>query len=102
MFRHDETCERTVGASHTTLMRPHWSPSLLRGYPGRLLCPEYSKASSCKRSARGRVLPSSVVEVWAILLSPECAELAGLQLQRFRFLPALPACCCSLWLICAR
>jgi hypothetical protein len=27
--------ERNVGASHITL---------LRGYPGRLLCPEYSKA----------------------------------------------------------
>ena len=49
-----------------------------------------------KRSAKGRVLPSSVVEIRAMLLSPYCAELAGLKLQRFHFSPALPACCGSL------
>jgi hypothetical protein len=48
--------------------------------------------------ARGRVLPSSVIEVRAILLSPYCAELAGLKLQRFRFLPAFAACCCPFFL----
>ncbi len=56
------------------------------------------KGSGFKRSARGRVLPSSVIEVRAILLSPYCAELADLKLQRFRFLPAFTACCCSFFL----
>jgi hypothetical protein len=51
-----------------------------------------------KRSARGRVLASSVVEVRAMLLSPYCAEFAGLKLQCLRFLPAFSACCCSLFL----
>ena len=44
MFRHDETCERNVGASHITFMRTHCSPSFPRGYPERLLYPEYGKA----------------------------------------------------------
>src|SRR5215469_7028025 len=66
--------ERNVGASHITFMRPHWSPSFPRGYPGRLLHPRYRKALAQKRSARGRVLPSSVIEVRAILPSPYCAE----------------------------
>ena len=43
------------------------------------------KGSGFKRSARGRVLPSSVIEVRAILPSPYCAELASLKLQRFGF-----------------
>src|SRR5215813_1841976 len=33
VFRHHETYERHVGASHITLMRPHWSPSFPQGYP---------------------------------------------------------------------
>jgi hypothetical protein len=74
MFRHDETYERKVGASHITLLRPHWSPSFRRGYPRWLLGLAYRKASSYKRSARGRVLASSVIEVRAILPSPYCAE----------------------------
>jgi hypothetical protein len=56
------------------------------------------KGPGFKRSARGCVLPSSVIEVRAILLSPYGAELASLKLQRFRFLPAFAACCCSLFL----
>ena len=36
--------ERPVGASPTTLMRPHWSPSFPRGCPERLLHSEYGKA----------------------------------------------------------
>ena len=36
--------ERNVGASHITLMRPHWSPSFPRGYPKRLLYSGYRKA----------------------------------------------------------
>src|SRR4249919_2284944 len=90
--------ERNVGASHITFMRPQWPPSFPRGYPERLLHSGYRKALAQKRSARGRVLPSSVIEVRAILPSPYCAELASLKLQRFGFLPAFSACCCSLFL----
>jgi hypothetical protein len=57
-----------------------------------------SKGSGLKRSARGCVLPSSVIEVRAILLSPSCAELASLKLQRLRFSLAFTACCGSLFL----
>jgi hypothetical protein len=75
MFRHNKTKERNVGASsHITFMRPQWSPSSRGGYPGRLLCLVYRKASFFERSARGRVLASSVIEVRAILPSPSCAE----------------------------
>ena len=59
---------------------------------------QVQKGSGFKRSARGRVLPSSVIEVRAILLSPYYAELADLKLQRFRFLPAFAACCCSFFI----
>src|SRR5215472_13044987 len=76
--------ERHVGASSITFMRPRWSPSFPRGYPGRLLHPEYRKAPARTRSAGGRVLASSEIEVRAIRLSPSGAELAGLKLQRFR------------------
>ncbi len=50
------------------------------------------KGSGFKRSARGRVLASSVVEVRAVSPSPWDAELADLKLQRFRFLPAFADC----------
>jgi hypothetical protein len=43
------------------------------------------KGSGFKRSARGRVLASSVVEVRAVSPSPWDTELADLKLQRFRF-----------------
>jgi hypothetical protein len=66
--------ERNVGASLITFLRPHWPPSLPRGYPERLLHPRYRKASSFKRSARGRGRASSVIEVRAILPSPYCTE----------------------------
>lgn len=33
---------------------------------------------------------------------PSARNEASLKLQRFRFVPAFTACCCSLWLICAR
>jgi len=95
MFRHGETCERNVGASHTTFLRPHWSPSFPRGYPGWLLCPEYSKALAPS------VLPEDVYfhPLWLRFRQccshPLARNEASLKLQRFRFLPALPACCCS-------
>src|SRR5215469_12510667 len=46
--------ERPVGASPTTFMRPHWSPSFPRGYPERLLLSEYGKAPASS------VLPEDV------------------------------------------
>jgi hypothetical protein len=48
------------------------------------------KGSGFKRSARGRVLASSVVEVRAVSLSPWDAELADLKLQRFRGMLLFP------------
>ena len=98
MFRHDETYERNIGASHITFMRPHWSPSFRRGYEGTATLSQVPEGSGFKRSARGCVLPSSVIKVRAILLSPYCAELASLKLQRFRFSLAFAACCCSVFL----
>ena len=86
--------ERNRGASPITGLRPHWSPSFPRGYPGRLLYPRYGKALTQKRSARGHVLPSSVIEVRAMLLSPSCAEEAHLGLQRFGLVLVFTAGCC--------
>ena len=60
--------------------------------------PRVQEDPGFKRSARGRVLPSSVIEVRAVWLSPYYAELADLKLQRFGFLPAFVACCCPLFL----
>jgi hypothetical protein len=51
-----------------------------------------------KRSSRGCMLPSSVVEVRVVWPSPWDTELASLKLQRFGFLPAFSACCCSFFL----
>ena len=79
-------------------MRPHWSPSFPRGYEGTATLSRIRKGSGFKRSARGRVLASSVIEVRAMLLSPSGAELAGLELQRFRSLSAFTAGCCPLFL----
>src|SRR5215472_2140369 len=76
--------ERPVGASPTTFLRPHWPPSFPRGYPERLLHPEYGKALASSVLEDGCVLPSSGVEVRAVWPSPWDAELAGLKLQRFR------------------
>jgi hypothetical protein len=77
VFRHNETYERNVGASHTS---PHHLPetSLVPILSARVLRTatlfQVQKGSGFKRSARGRVLPSSVIEVRAILPSPYCAE----------------------------
>src|SRR5262249_21757364 len=67
-----------------TFMRPQWSPSSSRGCLERLLHSRYGKAPARTRSAGGRVLASSVVEVRAIRPSPYDAERASLKLQRLR------------------
>src|SRR6266851_387905 len=59
---------------------------------------QVQEGSGFKRSTRGCVLASSVVEIRAVWPSPWDAELASLKLQRFRFLLAFSACCCSLFL----
>ena len=66
--------ERNVGASHITFMRPQWPPSFPRGYESTATSFRVQKGSGFKRSARGRVLPSSVLEVRALLPSPSGAE----------------------------
>jgi len=98
MFRHDETylAQRRCLTPH--LDETSLVPILSARVPGTATLFRVQKGSGFKRSARGCVLPSSVIEVWAILLSPSCAELASLKLQRFGFLPAFSACCCSFFL----
>src|SRR5260370_40367124 len=98
MFRHDETylAHRRCLLHH--LAETSLVPILPLRVPRTATLSRVSKGSGLKRSARGCVLPSSVVEVRAILLSPYGAELASLKLQRFRFSPAFTACCGSLFL----
>src|SRR6266516_7684557 len=90
--------ERPLGASPTTFMRPHWSPSFPRGYPEWLLYPEYGKALASS------VLPEDVCLHHRWLRFEQCRPHHGtrneapLKLQRFGFLPAFAACCCSLFL----
>src|SRR6266699_4941822 len=77
VFRHDETYERNVGASHTSPHHLHETslvPILSARVPRTATLFQVQKGSGFKRSARGCVLPSSVIEVQAILLSPSCAE----------------------------
>jgi len=70
MFRHDETyrAQRRCLTHHLygTSLVPILSVRV--GRTATLSC--LQKGSGFKRSARGRVLPSSVIEVRAILLSP--------------------------------
>jgi hypothetical protein len=98
MFRHDETSR----AQRRCLTYHLHENSLFPSLPVKVLqtatLSRARKDPGFKRSARRCVLPSSVVEVRAVWLSPYCTELAGLKLQRFRFLPALTACCCPLFL----
>jgi hypothetical protein len=70
MFRHDETYR-----AHRRCLTPHLDEtSLVPILPARVLrvatLPQVQKGSGYKRSARGCVLPSSVIEVRAMLLSP--------------------------------
>src|SRR5260370_41699234 len=98
MFRHDETCLASCRCLIHHLFESSLLPILSVRVPKTATLSRARKDPVLKRSSRGCVLPSSVVEVCAVLPSPWDAELAGLKLQRFRFLPALEACCCSLWL----
>jgi hypothetical protein len=98
VFRHDETCRAQRRCLTHHLPETSLVPILPARVPRTATLSQVQKGSGCKRSARGRVLPSSVIEVRAILPSPYCAELAGLKLQRFGFLPAFLACCCSFFL----
>ncbi len=95
MFRHNEKylAQRRCLTHH--LHETSLIPILSVRVPKTATSSWVQKGSGFKRSARGRVLPSSVIEVRAILPSPYCTELASLKLQRFRFLPAFSACCCS-------
>src|SRR5260370_10055417 len=98
MFRHNETSR----AQHRCLAHHLHESSLVPNLPARVprtaTLSRVPEGSGCKRSARGRVLPSSVIEVRAILPSPYCAELASLRLQRFGLSLAFTACCCSVFL----
>ena len=98
MFRHDETylAQRRCLTHH--LREASLAPILPARVPGTATLSRVRGGSGFKRSTRGRVLASSVVEIRAILLSPYCAELAGLELQRFRSLSAFTAGCCPLFL----
>src|SRR5436305_14571594 len=92
--------ERNAGASHTSPHHLHeasLAPILPARIPRTATLFRVQKGSGCKRSARGRVLPSSVIEVRAILPSPYCAERGSASsYNALAFLPAFSACCCSL------
>src|SRR5260221_11201599 len=98
MFRHNKTYRAQRRCLTHHLHETSLVPILPTRVPRTATLSCVPEGSGFKRSARGRVLPSSVIEVRAILLSPYCAELADLKLQRFRFLPAFAACCCSFFL----
>ena len=85
MFRHDETSRAQRRCLTHHLPETSLVPILPARVPRTATLSQVQKGSGFKRSARGRVLPSSVIEVRAILPSPYCAELAGLKLQRFGF-----------------
>src|SRR6266487_747440 len=74
VFRHHETSRAYCRCLTHLLDETSLVPPFPRGYPERLLLSEYGKASSFKRSARGCVLPSSVVEIRAVWPSPWDAE----------------------------
>ena len=98
MFRRDETYRAPRRCLTHHLHETSLVPILLARVSGMATLFRVRKGSGFKRSAKGCVLPSSVIEVRAMLLSPYCAELAGLKLQRLRFLPAFSACCRPLFL----
>src|SRR5258706_11034610 len=90
--------ERPVGASRTTFMRTHCSPSFSRGYPEWLLYSEYGKALASS------VLPEDVCLHHRWLRFEQSRPHHGTRNLRassynaFAFLPAFAACCCSLFL----
>ena len=70
MFRHDETYLAQHRCLTHHLHETSLVPILSVRVPRTATLSWVSKGSGLKRSARGCVLPSSVVEVRAILLSP--------------------------------
>src|SRR5205807_6642621 len=98
VFRHNETflAPRRYLTHH--LHETSLVPILPARVPGTATSSWVQKGSGFKRSARGCVLPSSVIEVRAILPSPYGAELASLRLQRFGLVLAFAACCGSVFL----
>src|SRR5258708_35097501 len=98
MFRRDETYRAQRRCLTHHLHETSLVPILSARVPRTATLFQVQKGPGCKRSARGRVLPSSVIEGRAILPSPYCAELASLRLQRFRLLLAFSACWCSVFL----
>jgi hypothetical protein len=98
VFRHHETYRAQRRCLTHHLAETSLVPILPTRVPRTATLFQVEKGSGFKRSARGRVLPSSVIEVRAILPSPYCAELASLRLQRFGLVLAFAACCCSVFL----
>src|SRR5260370_8516935 len=98
MFRHNETYRAQRRCLTHHLHETSLVPILPARVPRTATLSCVPEGSGCKRSARGCVLPSSVIEVRAILPSPYGAELASLRLQRFGLLLAFAACCCSVFL----
>ena len=74
VFRHDETSRAQRRCLTHHLHEASLAPILPARIPRTATLFRVQKGSGCKRSARGRVLPSSVIEVRAILPSPYCAE----------------------------
>src|SRR6266851_6187508 len=95
-FRHHETSRAQRRCLTHHLDEASLAPILPARVPATATLLRVRKGSGFKRSARGRVLAYSVIEVRKMLSSHYCEELAGIKLQRLHFLPAFSACCCSL------
>ncbi len=63
MFRHDETSRAQRRCLTHHLYETSLVPILPAKVPKTATLSQVQKGSGCKRSARGRVLPSSVIEV---------------------------------------
>ena len=96
VFRHDETSRAQRRCLTHHLHEASLAPILPARVPRTATLSQVQGGSGFKRSARGRVLASSVIEVRAIMLSPYCAELASLRLQRFGLVLAFTVGCCPL------
>src|SRR5258708_40332617 len=92
MFRHNEAYRAQRRCLTHHLHETSLVPILPARVPRTATLSCVPEGSGFKRSARGCVLPSSVIEVRAILPSPYGAELASLRLQRFGLLLAFSAC----------
>src|SRR5215471_13468495 len=95
MFRHDQTSRAPRRCLTHHLDETSLVPIPVARVPRTATLSRVPQGPGFKRSARGRVLASLVIEVRAILPSPYGAELASLRLQRFGLVLAFSACCCS-------